>query len=119
MLFRLASRWKSLQSDRSSLQEFQAAVDDFLGRLVAIETSLQRLAEETEKTDVVEKRELAQEYLEQFRVSSYHQPASCLSVHISASIYNVDITITLVVLDVIMTDTFFWPCNPAVLSKHS
>ncbi|XP_025099293.1 dystrophin-like isoform X3 [Pomacea canaliculata] len=67
LLNRLASRWKSLQSDRSSLQEFQAAVDDFLGRLVAIETSLQRLAEETEKTDVVEKRELAQEYLEQFR----------------------------------------------------
>ncbi|KAK7483315.1 hypothetical protein BaRGS_00025482 [Batillaria attramentaria] len=69
-IYRLASQWKSLQNDRNSLQQFQTAVQDFVGRLVAMETSFTRLAEETSKPEVVENEELAREFLDQFRVST-------------------------------------------------
>lgn len=68
--FRLANQWKSLQNDRNSLQQFQTAVEDFLGRLVAMENSFTRLGEETAKPEVVQNEDLAKEYLEQFRVST-------------------------------------------------
>ena len=66
---RLASQWKSLQNDRNSLQQFQTAVEDFVGRLVAMETSLTSLAEETAKPGVRENAELSKEFLDQFHVS--------------------------------------------------
>ena len=66
---RLASQWKSLQNDRNSLQQLETAVDDFVGRLVAMETSLTRLAEETAKPEVRDNQELSKEFLDQFHVS--------------------------------------------------
>ena len=66
---RLASQWKSLQNDRNSLQQFQTAVEDFVGRLVAMETSLTSLAEETARPGVQDNAELGKELLDQFHVS--------------------------------------------------
>ncbi|XP_070191463.1 dystrophin-like isoform X2 [Littorina saxatilis] len=67
LLNRLASHWKSLQNDRNSLQQFTTAVEDFNGRLVAMETSFTRMAHETAKPEVQHNEELTKELLDQFR----------------------------------------------------
>ncbi|XP_076445085.1 dystrophin-like isoform X2 [Babylonia areolata] len=67
LLNRLAEQWRSLQTDQGSQQQYHLALEDFLARLVAMETSMGRLAEETGRPEVAHNTELSQEFLEQFR----------------------------------------------------
>ncbi|XP_076466610.1 dystrophin-like isoform X3 [Babylonia areolata] len=66
LLNRLASQWKSLQNDQNSLQQYQEAVEDFVGRLGAMDSSWERLAEETAKPEVRDNEDLAKVFLDQF-----------------------------------------------------
>ncbi|KAL8624968.1 hypothetical protein ACOMHN_039855 [Nucella lapillus] len=66
LLNRLGSQWKALQNDQNSLQQYQVALEDFLGRLEAMRGSWTHLASETAKPHVQPNTDLSKAYLEQF-----------------------------------------------------
>ena len=69
---RLATNIKAADKTPQTQEQFDLGLDEFMAWVGSTENSLDRLSEETSKTDVLENKDLCTFYLEEFRVSLLH-----------------------------------------------
>ena len=69
LFFRLATNIKAADKTPQTPEQFDLGLDEFMTWMDSTEKSLDRLSDETRKTEVLENKDLCTFYLEEFRVS--------------------------------------------------